>query len=155
MYRSADVLNRIVADIDALDNLYLRVLSPSFVALVTSILVVVFLGLFDPLMALTVAMFLAIAGFGVPAIVVRLAGSSGPELAHRISDLRIRIVDALQGLPELLVFGAYPQQIDSGKAKQPGTAKSPAAHESHPGTIAGFGHRCFPVWPSLPRCTWL
>ena len=43
MYRSADVLNRIVADIDALDNLYLRVLSPSIVALVTSILVVVFL----------------------------------------------------------------------------------------------------------------
>jgi ATP-binding cassette subfamily C protein CydC len=112
MYRSADVLNRIVADIDALDNLYLRVFSPSIVALVTSILVVVFLGFFDPLMALSVAMFLVIAGFGVPAIVLRLAGSSGHELAHHISNLRIRIVDALQGLPELLVFGAYPQQID-------------------------------------------
>ena len=32
-FRSGDVLNRIVADIDALDNLYLRVLSPSIVAL--------------------------------------------------------------------------------------------------------------------------
>jgi ATP-binding cassette subfamily C protein CydC len=112
MYRSADVLNRIVADIDALDNLYLRVFSPSIVALVTSILVVVFIGFFDPLIALSVAMFLVIAGFGVPAIVLRLAGSSGHELAHHISNLRIRIVDALQGLPELLVFGAYPQQID-------------------------------------------
>jgi ATP-binding cassette subfamily C protein CydC len=112
VYRSADVLNRIVADIDALDNLYLRVLSPSIVALVTSILVVIFLGLFDPLMALSVAMFLVIAGFGVPAIGLRLAGFSGHELARHISNLRIRIVDALQGLPELLVFGAYPQQID-------------------------------------------
>lgn len=112
MYRSADVLNRIVADIDALDNLYLRVLSPSIVALVTSILVVTFLWIFDPLIALPVAMFLVIAGFGVPAIVLRLGGSSGHELAHLISNLRIRIVDALQGLPELLVFGAYSQQID-------------------------------------------
>jgi len=112
MFRSADVLNRIVADIDALDNLYLRVLSPSIVALVTSILVVVFIGLFDPLMALSVAVFLVIAGFGVPAIVLRLGGSSGHELAHHIANLRIRIVDALQGLPELLVFGAYPRQID-------------------------------------------
>ena len=60
-------------------------------------------------------MFLVIAGFGVPAIVLRLAGSSGHELAHHISNLRIRIVDALQGLPELLVFGAYPQQIESVK----------------------------------------
>ncbi len=112
LFRSADVLNRIVADIDALDNLYLRVLSPSIVALVTSILVVVLLGIFDPRMALSVAMFLVIAGFGVPAMVLRLAGSSGPELAHHISNLRIRIIDALQGLPELLVFGAYRQQID-------------------------------------------
>ena len=112
MLRSADVLNRIVADIDALDNLYLRVLSPSIAALVTSILVIVFLGFFDPRLALSVAVFLAIAGFGVPAMVMRLAGSSGHQIAQHISNLRIRIVDALQGLPELLVFGAYPQQID-------------------------------------------
>ncbi|CAB1059967.1 Efflux ABC transporter for glutathione/L-cysteine, essential for assembly of bd-type respiratory oxidases =_ CydC subunit [Olavius sp. associated proteobacterium Delta 1] len=115
MFRSADVLNRIVADIDALDNLYLRVLSPSLVALVTSILVVTFLWIFDPLIALSVAIFLAIAGFGVSAVVLHLAGPSGRELAHLISDLRIRVVDALQGLPELLVFGAYPQQIESVK----------------------------------------
>ena len=31
MFRSGDILNRIVADIDALDNLYLRVFSPSAV----------------------------------------------------------------------------------------------------------------------------
>jgi ATP-binding cassette subfamily C protein CydC len=115
LFRSADVLNRIVADIDALDNLYLRVLSPSVVALLTSILAVGFLGLLDPLMALSVAMFLVIAGIGVPAIVLRLAGSSGHELSHQISSLRIRIVDALQGLPELLVFGAYARQIDRVK----------------------------------------
>jgi ATP-binding cassette subfamily C protein CydC len=115
MLRSADVLNRIVADIDALDNLYLRVLSPSIVALATSILVVTFLWIFDPLIALSVAMFLVIAAIGVSAVVLLLAGSAGRELAHHTSDLRIRIVDALQGLPELLVFGAYRQQIESVK----------------------------------------
>ena len=115
MLRSADVLNRIVADIDALDNLYLRVLSPSIVALATSILVVIFLWIFDPLIALSVAMFLVIAAIGVSAVVLHLGGSAGRELARHISDLRIRIVNVLQGLPELLVFGAYPQQIESVK----------------------------------------
>ena len=115
LFRSGDVLNRIVADIDALDNLYLRVLSPSIVALITSILVVAFLWLLDPLMALSVAMYLVIAGVGIPSVVLRLGGSSGHELAQQISDLRIRIVDSLQGLPELLVFGAYGQQIDRVK----------------------------------------
>ena len=109
MLRSAYVLNRIVADIDALDNLYLRVLSPSIVALATSILVVTFLWIFDPLIALSVAMFLVIAAIGVSAVVLHLGGSAGRELARHISDLRIRIVNVLQGLPELLVFGAYPQ----------------------------------------------
>ena len=112
-YRSADVLNRIVTDIDALDNLYLRVLSPSVVALIMSILVVIFLWIFDPFIALSVAGLLIIAGFGVPALALRLAGPSGLELSQHISDLRIRIVDALQGLPELLVFGAYQQQLES------------------------------------------
>ena len=112
MLRSADILNRIVADIDALDNLYLRVLSPSIVALVTSILVVTFLWIFDPLIAMSVAMFLVIAALGVSAVVLHLGGSSGRELTHHISELRIRIVDALQGLPELLVFGAYLQQME-------------------------------------------
>ena len=124
MFRSADILNRIVIDIDALDNLYLRVLSPSAVALVMSMLVVIFLWIIDPLIALSVAMFLIIAGFGVSAVALRLGGSSGHELPHLISDLRIRIVDALQGLPELLVFGAYQQQIESVKQSNLALLKS-------------------------------
>ncbi len=47
-FRSGDILNRIVADIDALDNLYLRVFSPSVIALIMSVLVVGFLWLIDP-----------------------------------------------------------------------------------------------------------
>ena len=113
MLRSADVLNRIVADIDALDNLYLRVISPSLVAGVMSILVVLFLGIFDPVIALTVAFILVLAGFGVPAIAWHLGKSGGKDLTHLISELRIRIVDTLQGLPELLVFGGHRRQIDS------------------------------------------
>jgi hypothetical protein len=44
--------------IDALDNLYLRVLSPSMVALVLSLLVVFFLWLFDPFIAVSALAFL-------------------------------------------------------------------------------------------------
>ncbi|MCP4630640.1 MAG: thiol reductant ABC exporter subunit CydC, partial [bacterium] len=109
----ADVLNRIVADIDALDNLYLRVISPSLVAGVMSILVVMFLGILDPIIALTVAFFLVPAGLGVPAIAWRLGRSGGKDLTHLTAELRMHILDTLQGLPELLVFGGHRRQIDS------------------------------------------
>jgi ATP-binding cassette subfamily C protein CydC len=61
-FRSGDILNRIVTDIDAMDNLYLRVLSPSAVALVMSLVVVGFLWTFDPLIAVSTAMYLLTAG---------------------------------------------------------------------------------------------
>ena len=110
-FRSGDILNRIVADIDALDNLYLRVFSPSVIALIMSIFVVGFLWLFDPVISMVTALFLSMAGFCVPLIALRLGEGCGHELAQQISDLRIHIVEGLQGMPELLVFGAHHRHL--------------------------------------------
>ena len=114
-FRSGDILNRIVADIDALDNLYLRVISPGAIALVMSLLVVGFLWRFDPMIAAVTALFLFLAGVGVPLLAFRLGEGSGHDLAKNLSQLRIHIVDSFQGLPELLVFGAYRRQLDTVK----------------------------------------
>jgi ATP-binding cassette subfamily C protein CydC len=43
----------------------------------------------------------------------RLGRTSGKNLTHLISELRVRIVDTLQGMPELLVFGGHLHQMDS------------------------------------------
>ena len=115
MFRSGDVLNRIVADIDALDNLYLRVLSPSAVALVTSLLVVAFLWIFHPAVALSTALYLAVAGFGVTAAALKLGEPCGQEISHRTAELRVRVIDTLQGLAELLVFDAYHHHLEAVK----------------------------------------
>ncbi|MEE4266249.1 MAG: cysteine/glutathione ABC transporter ATP-binding protein/permease CydC [Desulfobacteraceae bacterium] len=124
MFRSGDILNRIVADIDALDNLYLRVLSPSTVALVTSMLVVAFLWIFDPFIALSTGLYLAVAGFGVSALALHLGESCGREIAQRTSELRVRTIDTLQGLAELLIFDAYHRQLESVKRSSRALLKS-------------------------------
>jgi len=124
MFRSGDILNRIVADIDALDNLYLRVLSPSTVALVTSMLVVAFLWIFDPFIALSTGLYLAVAGFGVSAVALHLGESCGREIAQRTSELRVRTIDTLQGLAELLIFDAYHRQLESVKRSSRALLKS-------------------------------
>jgi ATP-binding cassette subfamily C protein CydC len=123
-FRSGDILNRIVADIDALDNLYLRVFSPSLIALIMSVLVVGFLWLFDPFISMVTALFLSMAGFCVPLIALRLGERCGHELAQHLSDLRIHIVDGLQGMPELLVFGAHHRHLDAVKQSNRALQKS-------------------------------
>jgi ATP-binding cassette subfamily C protein CydC len=123
-FRSGDLLNRIVADIDALDNLYLRVFSPSVISLVMSVLVVGFLWLFDPVISMVTALFLAMAGFCVPLIALRLGEECGHELTQHLSDLRIRIVDGLQGMPELLVFGGHHRHLGAVKQSNRALLKS-------------------------------
>ena len=110
-FRSGDILNRIVADIDALDNLYLRVFSPGVIAMIMSALVVGFLWHFDPVISMVAALFLSMAGFCVPLISLRLGEKCGHELTQHLSDLRTHIVEGLQGMPELLVFGAHHRHL--------------------------------------------
>ncbi len=106
-WRSADVLNRIVADIDALDNLYLRVLSPGATALAAALLTGLFLAVFDVAIALWVLGLLLAAGVGVPAAAAHAGAAAGRQLARRKADLRVQVVEGLQGMAELLVFGAH------------------------------------------------
>ena len=103
-YRSGDILNRVLADIDALDNLYVRVLSPSLVAGVLVAGLTVFLSLFDPLIALTALGWLVVAGVGLPVAAGIAGAAAGRRLSHLMTQMRIQIVEGIQGLPELLIF---------------------------------------------------
>jgi ATP-binding cassette subfamily C protein CydC len=104
-HRSGDLLNRIVADIDALDNLYLRVLAPGAAALGMALLLGAGLWWLAPPVALVTLAALGVAGVAVPAGAQRAGVASGVALARTLADLRVQVVEGLQGLAELLVFG--------------------------------------------------
>ncbi len=112
-YRSADILNRIVTDIETLDNLYVRVLSPSMTALLTIITVVLFLAVFDIWIAGTALLFLLISGIALPLAAAKTGADVGRRLARGTAVMRIRAVECIQGLSELMVFGAWNTQMDA------------------------------------------
>ncbi|MCW8828087.1 MAG: cysteine/glutathione ABC transporter ATP-binding protein/permease CydC [Gammaproteobacteria bacterium] len=105
-YRSGDLLSRIRSDIDTLDNLYLRIVVPVAVALLGLIAVALFLLLYHPPLALIVIPFLLLAGVGVPLLVQRLGRLPGHEMVTHTAALNANAVDGLQGMSELLVYGA-------------------------------------------------
>lgn len=111
-YRSGDILNRIVADIDALDNLYLKVLSPSVIAAVMALAMFVFLRRFDPVISFLLLAGLTCAGVGVSAAAGAAGGAAGRQQARLTARLRTRLVEGLQGLAELLVFGRQSEYLD-------------------------------------------
>ena len=105
-FRSGDLLSRIRADIDTLENFYLRILAPLLVAFFGSIAFVFFLGWFHPLMGLIELILLLLAGVIIPGVIARQARTPGQRIVQNAAELRATSVDGLQGMGELLIYGA-------------------------------------------------
>ncbi len=103
-YRSGELQARIVADIETLEDFFLRVLAPPVVALLIALLASLFLGLFDPRLAALLLAFLLLAGVGVPLLVRVLSRAPSRRLIQVRSRLHGTLLDLIQGLPDLLAF---------------------------------------------------
>ena len=107
--RGGDLLSRIRADIDSLDNLYLRVIAPTAAAMLACIALVAFLALFSGSVALVDGAGLAVAGVALPWLARRLGRNPGARAVAIRSELRSSVSDGVRGLGELLVCGAAEQ----------------------------------------------
>jgi ATP-binding cassette subfamily C protein CydC len=105
-YQSGDLLNRLVSDIDALDHLYLRLLSPTIIAVIIAIGASLFVGFWAPGLALILILGFAICGLLLPFSVAKLNSRQGQRLIQLTADLRSQVVDMVQGMAELLIYNA-------------------------------------------------
>lgn len=105
-WRSAQWLNRLTADIDALDNLYLRLLAPPAVALLGVVGVTALIAVFHLRLALVVGLVLA-ALFAL--VTVGMACSTrrlSTAQVERQDVLRSGAIEHVQGMAELVAAGA-------------------------------------------------
>jgi ATP-binding cassette subfamily C protein CydC len=105
--RSGDLLSRMTADIDALDALYLRLLAPAVVAAIGVTAVTVSLAFYAPVVSLTTGLMLVIASVWVPWIFNRLGRAGAEEIVVLAANFRIRQLDMMQGLADLITNQAY------------------------------------------------
>ena len=106
--RSGDLLQRLVADIDTLDHIYLRLVSPCAVAVFAAAAVLIYLAFFDAAAAVFAAAALFLTGAVVALAFGRLVERAGQRMTASSARLRTRIVEGMLGMAELLVFGALP-----------------------------------------------
>ncbi len=104
--RSGDLLSRARADIDTLDDFYVRGVVPSIAAVLCAALLFLFLARFDLGLALADLAGLACAGALVPMLIARSSRRPGRERVERAADLRACIVEQVQGMAELEALGA-------------------------------------------------
>ncbi len=115
-FRQAELLNRLVADVDTLDHLYLRVISPMVSAAVVIVVVTFGLSWLDGPLALTLGGILLLLLVLIPPVFYRAGKPIGEALTLLRSQYRTSLTAWLQGQAELAVFGAlngFRQKLDA------------------------------------------
>lgn len=105
-FRQADLLNRLVADVDTLDHLYLRVISPLVSALLVIVVVAFGLSWLDSTLAMTLATIMLLLLVIMPPVFYRSGQPVGEELTQLRAQYRLQLTTWLQGQAELTIFGS-------------------------------------------------
>ncbi|MFG2936361.1 thiol reductant ABC exporter subunit CydD [Streptomyces sp. NPDC048282] len=106
--RRGDLLSRLVADVDTLQDYWLRWLLPAGVAVAVSAGAVGFTAWLLPEAGAALAVGLLAAGVGVPLVTSAVARRAEQRLAPARGLLATRVTDLLTGTAELTVAGALP-----------------------------------------------
>ncbi|MFD7471411.1 thiol reductant ABC exporter subunit CydD [Streptomyces sp. NPDC059837] len=135
--RRGDLLSRLVADVDALQDYWLRWLLPAGAALLVSAASVGFTAWLLPEAGAALAAGLLAAGVGVPL----LTGAVARRAEHRLSPARgalaTQVADLLTGTAELTVAGALPAR--TAEARRADTVLTRIASRAATATALGDG----------------
>nr|MBC8524423.1 thiol reductant ABC exporter subunit CydC [Chlorobium phaeobacteroides] len=156
-YKSGDLLQRITGDIDTLETLYARVISPPLTALLVSGLLWVLLGSFSPVFSLVLLCFHAAAALGLPLLTGYLNRGTAAEMSELQSGMQTKTLDCIQGISDLLLFNRlddYVGQLNELKSRELKLQRKQAliqgSHESLTGLLMN-GAVFALVWVLAPQ----
>ncbi|MFG2528641.1 thiol reductant ABC exporter subunit CydD [Streptomyces sp. NPDC048516] len=130
-----DLLSRLVADVDAAQDYFLRWLLPVGAAVLVGAGAVGFTGWLLPEAGALLAAGLLLAGVGVPMLSGALARRAERQLAPARGRLATRVVDVLTGTAELTVAGALPARTEAVR----GADRELTRIASRSATVSGTG----------------
>jgi len=109
-YAAGDLAGRLRSDVDALENLYLRIIAPLVTGLLSMFCGIAIVALWSRSVAGVLLVALATTGLLLPLLVRRLAQKPGEAAAALAGDLRIALTESIEGYEELQILGAADRQ---------------------------------------------
>lgn len=114
-FRSGDLLTRLVDDVDAAQDLLLRVLIPVVAAGAVAVAATATAAALLPQAGLLLGLLLAVAGLLVPVLVLALSGRAGRAEKAARAELASLTVDFTQGAADLAAYGARDHAHDRAR----------------------------------------
>lgn len=113
--KKGNLISIITSDIELLEVFYAHTISPIVIAVVTSIIMVVFLGYLHPLAGLIGAGFYLLVGLVIPVINGKRGGIKGQEYRDSFGELNTCVLDNLYGLEEIIQYGQQELRMEQMK----------------------------------------
>lgn len=112
-FRTGDLLGVLADDVEYLQNVYLRTIFPSIVALVMYVVVLAVIGWFDTGFALFMAFLILLLLFVFPAISLVLTKQLQTESKSERNGLYQKLTDAIMGMSDWVISGREEQFVHS------------------------------------------
>ena len=109
-YQSSDILSRAIDDINILEDFYIRVISPIFTAILITFGMALFIGFFQPQLAIILVLGLCASGIIIPLLSYRISRIAGRDMVNKQAQASIDLFDLVQGLADLQLFGQVENQ---------------------------------------------
>lgn len=103
-YKSGDLLTRLVNDVAALDNLYIRILSPTIVFVLSCLVITILFAFLSIKLAIVTLLLTLFIGFGIPFISDKLSRKKSQQLNENSAELKTHIVEHISSMAELKIF---------------------------------------------------
>lgn len=133
-FRSADLLQRIVDDIQSLENIYARVIAPPLTAIMITVLMWFLVGAWSTGAAMGVLACQLLAGVAIPLFTAGIARGKARNVMELRTEQQLLAVDLVQGLGELRVFG----QLDAYLGRMQRTENHKLKLQKQASFIEGF-----------------
>jgi ATP-binding cassette subfamily C protein len=100
-----DLISVITSDIELLEVFYAHTISPSAIAFLFSVIMVLFIGQFHWMLGLLALIAYCVVGVCIPLLVTKMGGDDGLRFRTRSGELSSFVLDSLRGLSETLQYG--------------------------------------------------
>lgn len=110
-FRGGDLLSRVTSDVDALDNLYLRLVIPAFAAACGALATMFLLAFLAPAALPGIVLVFGFTGLVLPWMTAKAGAQAGAKAAQMSADARAEAADLAAGLAELKAFGGHTRSI--------------------------------------------
>ena len=122
-FRTGDILGMLADDIEYLQNVYLRTVFPSIIALLIYAAAMIALGTFDVAFALLMGLYILVLVVVLPLISLLLTQKRQRQVKQERNRLYQKLTDAVLGLSDWVISGRQSQFVDTYEADEQAVAR--------------------------------